>query len=137
MLRQAVVHDIPLLAQRWYAEKGKTCFNQLQIDWTLEGCAGFLMEALHHSLHCIYVNESHGQITAACGVILQQDLLPPHPLVVGEWMWWGSNKRAVVRVLHAANQWGKDRGAVLARYTLNRPSSSPTKFSETYRWEVL
>ena len=137
MLRQATVHDVPMLARHWYAEKTKTCFNQLHIAWTIEGCAGFLMEALSQPQYHVCVSDVDGHITAACGVVLQQDLLPPHPLVAGEWMWWGSDKRAVVQVLHAANQWGKDHGAVLARYTLNRPSSSPTKFTETYRWEVL
>lgn len=137
MHRLATYTDIPLLAQRWYEEKAKTCFAQLDIEWTVEGCAGYLMEALQDARQVIIVSEHHGQIVAACGGILQQDLLPPHPLVIGEWMWWGSNKRAVVQVLHAVNQWGKEHGALLARYTLNQPSQSPTKFSETYRWEVL
>jgi hypothetical protein len=137
MIRVATYKDIPMLARLWWIEKAKTCFAQLAINWTEVGCAGYLMEALHDPRQIIMVSELNGQIVAACGGILQQDLLPPHPLVIGEWMWWGSDKRAVVRVLHAVNQWGKDRGAVLARYTLNQPGQSPTKFSETYRWEVL
>lgn len=131
------IHDIPELAQRWYAEKAKTCFAQLAVQWTVEGCAIFLMTALRHPSYVVYVDEQDGKIVAACGSILQQDLLPPHPLVVGEWMWWGSNKRATVRVLRAAIAWGKQHGAVLTRYTLNRPGQSPIKFSETYQWEVL
>jgi hypothetical protein len=82
------------------------------------------------------VYEDRG-IQAACGAMLYRDLLPPHPWVIGEWMWWGGKKRAVVKVLHAVNAWGKDHGATLARYTLNHPGQSPTKFTETYQWEVL
>lgn len=137
MVRLATYTDIPSLAQRWYEEKAKTCFAQLDIEWTVEGCAGYLMEALQDYRQVIFVTGNQGQIIAACGVILQQDLLPPHPLVVGEWMWWGSTKRTSVQVLQAMKQWGKEHGALLARYTLNQPSQSPTKFSETYRWEVL
>lgn len=137
MIRSATVKDIPYLAQRWYDEKAKTCFNQLQVDWTVGGCAGFLMEILYLPTHCLFVAEQDKQITAACGAVLQHNLLPPHPLVIGEWMWWGQDKRAVVAVLHAAHAWGKQHGATLARYTLNQPSHSGTKFTETYRWEVL
>jgi len=136
MLRQATYKDIPYLAQRWYAEKGKTCFSQLPIEWTVDGCAGFLAETLDQSQYIIIIHENNG-ITAACGGILQYDLLPPHPLVIGEWMWWGDHAKDNVKVLHAVNAWGKQHGAVLARYTLNQPGQSPTKFSETYRWEVL
>lgn len=137
MLRLATYKDIPVLAQRWYEEKHKTCFNQLQVEWTVAGCALFLTEVLGNSNHCIYVSEQDGHIVAACGAILQRDLLPPHPYVIGEWMWWGSDKRETVKVLHACHAWGKQHGAVLARYTLNQPGQSPTKFTETYRWEVL
>lgn len=137
MMRQASYKDIPALAQYWYDEKVKTCFNQLDVDWSVEGCAGFLMEVIHHPQHVIYLEEMNGQIIAACGALLHKNLLPPHPLVIGEWMWWGSDKRAVVRVLHAVHDWGKQHGATLARYTLNRPSQSATKFTETYQWEVL
>lgn len=137
MVRSATYKDIPYLAQCWYAEKAKTCFAQLAVDWTVEGCAIYLIAALAHPKQCVLVEEQQGQIVAACGAIVQHDLLPPQPLVVGEWMWWGSDKRAVVRVLHATHQWGKQQGAVLARYTLNQPGQSSTKFTETYRWEVL
>lgn len=137
MIRVATILDIPVLAQRWYEEKIKTCFSRLQIEWTVEGCAVFLTEVMGHPQHIIFVAEQSGQIIAACGSLLQQDLLPPHPIVVGEWMWWGSQKRAVVEVLKMSHAWGKLHGAVLARYTLNQPGQSPTKFSETYRWEVL
>lgn len=136
MIREAAHRDIPYLAQCWYQEKAKTCFNLLGIEWSVAGCASFLVEALADPWHVILVNDE-GAINAACGAILQKNLLPPHPLVIGEWMWWGSDKRAVVQVLHAVNQWGKQRGATLAQYTLNQPGQSPTKFSETYRWEVL
>ena len=137
MIRHATYKDIPVLAQCWYDEKAKTCFNQLDVDWSVEGCAGFLVEVINHPQHIVMVEEHNDQIAAACGAILQPNLLPPHPLVIGEWMWWGSDKRATVRVLHAVNQWGKNHGAVLAQYTLNQPGQSPIKFSETFRWEVL
>ena len=137
MLRAATYKDIPYLAQRWYEEKSKTCFSQLKIDWTIEGCATFLTEVLGLPQYIIIVDDQDGKIVAACGSLLQQDLLPPHPLVIGEWMWWGSDKRANVEVLKMSHAWGKLHGAVLARYTLNQPGQSPTKFSETYRWEVL
>ena len=137
MLRQATYKDIPVLAQRWYEEKAKTCFNQLDVEWAVEGCATFLMNVLGTSNHCIYVSEQDGHIVAACGAILQRDLLPPHPYVIGEWMWWGLDKRETVKVLHACHAWGKQHGAILARYVLNRPGQSPTKFTETYQWEVL
>jgi len=136
MLRLATHKDIPYLAQRWYDEKAKTCFNQLDVEWSVTGCAIFLNEVLGNSNHVVMVYDDQG-IQAACGALLQRNLLPPHPWVIGEWMWWGDNKRATVQVLHAAHDWGKQRGAVLAQYTLNQPSQSPTKFSETYRWEVL
>jgi len=136
MIRLATYKDIPYLAQRWYEEKAKTCFNQLDVEWSVTGCAIFLNEILGNSNHTVMVYDNQG-IQAACGAILYRDLLPPHPWVIGEWMWWGSDKRAAVKVLHAVNAWGKQHGATLARYTLNQPGQSPTKFSETYRWEVL
>lgn len=137
MLRLATFKDIPLLAQYWYEEKAKTCFNQLNVEWTVAGCAAFLMDVLQSPQHVLYVHETQGVIDAACGAILQQNLLPPHPVVINEWMWWGSHKRATVKVLHACHAWGKQRGAVLAHYVLNQPGGSPTKFTETYRWEAL
>lgn len=137
MIRPMTYKDLPIVAQRWYEEKSKTCFSQLQIEWTVAGCAAFLTEILGLPQYTIIIAEYDGHIVAACGSVLQRDLLPPHPLVVGEWMWWGSDKRAVVQVLHATHAWGKQHGAILARYTLNQPGQSPTKFSETYRWEVL
>lgn len=136
MLRRATYKDIPYLAQRWYEEKVNTCFNQLAVEWTVAGCATFLSEALDNPQHIVIVHV-HDTITAACGAILQKNLLPPHPLVIGEWMWWGNNNRDCVKVLQAVKSWGKQHGAVLAQYTLNQPGQSPTKFSETYRWEVL
>ena len=136
MLRLATHKDIPYLAQRWYDEKAKTCFNQLDVEWSVAGCATFLSEVLGNSNHVIMVYDDGG-IQAACGGILQRNLLPPHPWVISEWMWWGDNKRTTVKVLHAVNDWGKQHGAILAHYVLNRPSQSASKFTETYQWEVL
>lgn len=136
MIRPATARDIPELAQRWYNEKAKTCFSQLLVDWTVEGCATFLMDVLYKSDHCLLVAD-RGKITASIGGLVSYNLLPPHPLVLGEWMWWGDDKKDVVRCMQGLKDWGRQQGAKIMHYVLNKPGESPTKFLETYRWEVL
>ena len=133
-LRVATIKDVPVLARRWYAEKPKTCFAKVHVEWTEEGCAAFLTEIIDNPNHLLACNDT---LTAAIGATLYHELLPPHPLVAYEWMWWGDQKRAVVELLHMAMSWAKFHKAVGFRYILNVPSKSATKFTETNRWEVL
>jgi hypothetical protein len=135
--RLATTKDIPELARRWHLEKPKTAFAQLDVEWTVAGCMSFLAAILDRPDYRVFVASCNNKIVAAIGCQVYYADIPPHPLVVNEWMWWGSDKRAVVKVLHHATKWGKEIGAKAIRYVLNVPGQSGTKFTETYRWEVL
>ncbi len=41
---------------------------------------------------------------------------PPHLRYVSERQWWGTDRKTKVKVWREAEQWGKDRGAVLSVY---------------------
>ena len=137
MVRQVEMRDIPTLAKLWYAEKPKTCFNKLDIEWSELRCAEFLAEQRVNQNSAIFVSELNGQIVAAIGLNIDTHFLPPYLRVMNEWMWLGSNKREVVKVFQAAKVYGRQQGAVLFSYVLNIPGQSRTKFIETCRWEVL
>lgn len=138
MIRQATIRDIPVLAKHWYTEKAKTCFSDWKLDWTVEGCAAHLAGAMADDNQYIVVDEQGGKILASCGAILYPDYLPPHPLLVSEWMWWGDDRKACARVLYHTSEWGKGKGAVAMRYILNSQRRiGKGKFSETYQWRVF
>jgi hypothetical protein len=137
MIRQATTKDIPQLAKLWYAEKPKTCFNKVQVAWSELGCASYLTTALTASNQVVLLAERERAVTAAIGIRIGPHRLPPHVTIATEWMWWGSNKRDIVRVLHTAKGVAKAAGAVGFQYTLNKPSQSGTKFTEVCHWEVL
>jgi hypothetical protein len=137
MVRQVETRDIPTLAKLWYAEKPKTCFNKLDIEWSELRCAEFLAEQRVNLNGAMFISEINGQIVAAIGINISDHFLPPYPRVMNEWMWLGSNKREVVKVFQAAKEYGRQHGATLFTYVLNVPGQSATKFTETYRWEVL
>jgi hypothetical protein len=135
--REASISDIPELARRWYLEKDKTCYAKLDIEWSEAGCAAFLTEIIDNPEFLVLIASCNSHVTAAIGCNLYCDWIPPHPLVGYEWMWWGDKKRDVVALLHRAMEWAKIHDAVLFKYILNVPGKSATKFTETYRWEVL
>lgn len=137
MLRVMTYKDIPAVAAQWNQERAKTCFAQFHVDWSEEQCAGFLMEQINRPNQLLLAIEQDGQIVAACGAMLAKEWLIPHPLVVNEWMWWGSSKRVVVELLMAMKTWGRDNHAQFIRYVLNQPGQSQTKCLETVRWEAL
>src|SRR5262249_39683995 len=139
MSRLATIKDVPALAQLFYDEKAQPCFDGVNVEWTVEGCAAFLGRILNDTSYVILIEvDDHGKIVAVCGGNLYHELLPPHPLVIGEWMWMGSDKRATVRVLHDVAAWGKERGAEFIRYTLNsQRKPGQHKFCETNQWKAL
>lgn len=136
VLRDATLRDIPYLAHKWYLEKPKTAFAKCEIEWNEQDCAVFLTSILGKPNYLLAVADRNG-ITAAIGAVSYKEVIPPHPLLVNEWMWWGDNKRDTVHVLQHAMSWAKQLGAYAIRYVLNVPGQHPTKFVETYRWEVL
>lgn len=136
--RAATARDIPQLAKIFYELKSKTAFASLPFEWSVEACAAHLMRVLYDTSVYIAVEETDGEITACCGVTLYRDFLPPHPLEVGEWLWWGKTKKAAARILSHAGQWGKARGAVIMRYALNSESTGGHgKYSERNHWRLL
>lgn len=137
MIRQMTIRDIPTVARGWVDEKAKTSFAQLAINWTVEGCATFLLTHIDNPTQLLLVIEEHGVIVGAAGASCYHEWLPPHPLIINEWMWWAHDRRSVVRLLNAMKAWGIQSHAHAIRYVLNVPGTSPTKFTETYRWEVL
>ena len=137
MTRLATPKDIPTLASRWYLEKAKTCFGGAQVEWSVDLCALSLHEAIVQSTHHLVVAERAGKIVAACAACLIRPIIPPHPLTITEYMWWGDDRKATVRVWQDCMDWGKSQGATFAHYVLNQRQSNPRKFTETYQWRAL
>jgi len=129
--------DLPVVAQRWYEEKAKTCFALFNVDWSVEQCSAFIADQFNRPNQLLLVYEQDGKIAGACGVQYTVDWLIPHPKVVNEWMWWGDTARITVKLFQMMKIWGKQCGAEYIRYVLNRPGQSRTKCVEAYRWEVL
>lgn len=137
----ATIKDIPQLARQYYLEKAKTCFGGYKCEWSVELCAAHISEALANKDMYVTIEKRGKIIIGACGAALVRTIVPPHPLVVTEWMWYGSDRKASVRVWHQCLAWGKVNGAVLAHYVINRgcqcSSANPRKWVEQYQWRVL
>lgn len=133
---RATRSDIPILARRWYAEKAKTCFGGVNVEWSIELCAIALTEALCDPL-CYVSIQRTSQGVSACASRLGKTIIPPHPLVITEYMWWGDSKKATAKAWLECQAWGKSQGAQYAQYVLNQAQSNPLTWTETYKWRTL
>ena len=70
------------------------------------------------------------------GASLHRVTLPPYMPMLYEWGWFGIPK-VCARLLHAACQWGKRRGAELVGYARPTPGSRPGVIREQFVWKVL
>lgn len=137
ILRRATQTDIPYLATRWYQEKPKTCFGGAKVEWSIPLCAASLNEAIVRPDHYLLIGVHNAQTVAACAACLIRTIIPPHPLVVTEYMWWGDDRKSAAKVWQGCIDWGKLNGATYANYVLNAKQSNPKKFTELHQWRAL
>ncbi len=126
--------DIPQLARILYRECERVRAGGLQVSWSLEEAGAFLGAIWEDPTYHIEVVRTGNTIQAVCGGKLFRPFLPPHPLTVVEWLWWGATKKDTVAVWAACKRWGKSQGAEYAQYALAQPQRVPHKFIETYQW---
>jgi len=129
--------DLPQLARILYRECERVRVGGLQVTWSPEAAGVFLGTIWENPAYHVEVERTGDTITAVCGVNLFSTLLPPHPLTMSEWLWWGDNKKATVRVWNRCKLWAKAQGAQYAICVLAKPQVHPRKFIETYQWVKL
>jgi hypothetical protein len=128
------VKDIPFLSRLLYRECERVRHGGLQVAWEYEDAGVFLGNVLNNPLYHLEVIREGGVITTACGVALVKTLLPPHPLVMIEWLWQGGSKKHLAQVWQKCKAWGKSQGAEYAQYALGHTQNNPKKFTETFHW---
>lgn len=133
----ATLKDLPFLTSLLYQECERTRKGGIEVAWSVEEAGLFIAKALSDLSFHIEVERTGNSIQAVCGVKLFNPLLPPHPLSVVEWLWWGKDKKATVRVWNTCKIWAKAQGAQYAMCVLARPQTRPGKFIETYQWVEL
>jgi hypothetical protein len=109
----------------------------MEIDFSVEACAIHIADTFDRDDHLLVIEKDGSKIIAACGAVLMRPYFPPYPLTVAEYLWYGSNKKAIARTWNTCMEWGKAHGAKFAHYGLNKAQSNGKKWVEVHKWRAL
>lgn len=107
LVRSATLDDIPFIASKLLRIRQRSWFAGQIGAWNHDLLERWLYQHVTHPEYCMYMGVEDGTVVAGCGGVLFRTTLPPHVLVVEEWVWWGESRASLVSTFRAMEKWGE------------------------------